>query len=150
MDETVAERIRNLRAWFTALQPQARPEASYKTIVIVCPNVKDEDAESQVHDLQRRLKREFLPHGVMIGQFYKDCATPGIWSDGFRPFQSPWPLLAIRNMVPPDSVFYLDEPEFLLPYLETFAEEIPARLRRLIVERVAAGRPANQSPRYSS
>ena len=123
--ERIVERY---RAWFAQLEPRLEPEAQFKTILMIFPDVAVADAPRLIDETQRALKPEFVASGLMIGQFHP--APPdecGLWNADFRPLYSPLPLLAIRHMVPSDLPFLTGDPVLLTAYLAQFDAAVPAR-----------------------
>ena len=131
--EEIVERVLAHRDRFLELEPIAGIDALGKTVLIVFPELTAEDGPL-LDRVQKLLKPEFTELGLMIGQFYEGCTEPGIWNRDFHPLQSPVPLLAIRAMVPSDFPFLVARSQFLEPYFERFAHEIPERIRRRIVD----------------
>lgn len=114
---------------FHRLPPAEGPDALLKAILILFPTVTDYNL---IDEAQRRLKREFLAMGLMIGQFYPGCEEPGIRNPQFRPLQSPLALLAIRHMVSSDFPFLAAKVEWVEEYLKRFAPSIPVAIRSII------------------
>jgi len=87
-----------------------------KALLVVFPDIP----ENQVNVLDlvhESIKSSFVEAGLMVGQFHPKCEVPGIHNPYFRPSQSPYPLLAIRNMEVHDIVFLCD-----WKHLDWFAE----------------------------
>lgn len=131
-----AEGISRLRVWHQALSAGLTPsDRELLTILVVLPDVDPTDS-TQLDELQRNAKDEFVADGLMIGQFHPTCDEPGLWNRDFRPLRSPIPLLAIRAMLVFDLPFLVDQPH-VDAYLKRFAQEIPTRIREQLVARVA-------------
>jgi hypothetical protein len=111
--------------------PQASRE--YLTFVIALPNF-DMTSSTKLDELQRQLKDEFVPQGLMIGQFHPQCPQPGLWNPQFRPLQSPIPLLALRRMVASDLPFLVGSCAHASSYLTNFAREIPPHTRNFMLQ----------------
>src|SRR5690349_10201082 len=62
----VADTVRRHRDWFLDLEPRSGPEAQYKTILILFPDV----APEQIDATQAALKPAFVDAGLMLGQFH--------------------------------------------------------------------------------
>ncbi|GAA0460197.1 DUF6875 domain-containing protein [Streptomyces sp. NPDC046215] len=58
-----------------------------------------------VVDVQQALKKEAVAAGKMVGEFFPGHPMPGIHNEGFRPLDSPHPVLAVRSMVITDILF---------------------------------------------
>jgi hypothetical protein len=117
---------------FHGLPPADGPGAALKSILILFPQVTD---YSIIEQAQYRLKEKSIPTGLMIGQFYPGCEEPGIRNPGFRPLQSPIPLLAIRHMVSSDFPFLAPKTQWVEEYLRKFAPSVPPSVRSTIAAR---------------
>jgi hypothetical protein len=144
------------REWFLALEPQAGPDAQYKTISILFPDMQERDAPAAagagacgnpvpalsaaprapapalIDQAQLLLKPAFVQQGLMIGQFHAESNEPGVWNPAFHPLRSPIPLLVMRPMVPHDILFLAMEEGFVRAYLERFARRVPRRLQSTV------------------
>jgi hypothetical protein len=80
------------------------------------------DASDAIEHVQKQLKPMFVENRLMVGQFFPDCAEPGLRNRDFRPLQTPVPLLAIRNMVLSDIAFLYGNERYVNAYLEKFEE----------------------------
>jgi len=129
--------IRGYRDWFVELEPTAWPSARFKAFIIVFPGVTPGGAPDVIDVVQRELKPEFVSRGLMLGEFHPDCPSPGVRNPGFRPLQSPIPLLVIRHMLPMDFLFLNGEARYVTAYLERFASEVPASLLPRLAEAAA-------------
>jgi hypothetical protein len=96
---------------------------------IIMP-VKIDQPDRAVLAVQKKWKPQFVERHMMLGQFFKDCEEPGLWSQSFRPLQTPVPLLAIRNMVPTDIAFLYHEESYVQTYLEKFGNRGKIALRQ--------------------
>ncbi|MGW7522069.1 DUF6875 domain-containing protein [Streptomyces sp. NPDC054783] len=106
IDEAIAAN----RTAFLAMEPTSGPGALDKAIVVILPDVAEEDAADVVDETHRRLKASFVASGLMIGKFHPRSAQGGLHNPAFRPLRSPVPLLAIRHMVDSDLPF-LNRPD---------------------------------------
>ncbi len=79
----------------------------FDSIVMIFPDVSQEEAHRVIDPSQRKLKPSFVQEGLMLGEFHPLCSTPGLRNDSFRPLRSPVPLLAIRRMVESDVDFLM-------------------------------------------
>jgi hypothetical protein len=75
---------------------------------------------SAIEYVQKQLKPRYVEHHLMIGQFFPDCAEPGLRNKAFRPLQTPIPLIAIRNMVPTDIAFLYGNEQYVTAYMKKF------------------------------
>ncbi|GAA3225382.1 DUF6875 domain-containing protein [Nonomuraea helvata] len=128
-DDTIAAYRGLFLDTLEAVSPEHR---ELLTFVVVLPDIDGTTLDA----MQRRLKKEYVAGGLMIGQFHPSCAEPGLWNADFRPLRSPIPLLAIRTMLAFDLPFLWEEEGHLNSYLERFAGGIPARIRSHLVGRV--------------
>lgn len=148
--EDVVEVVRAYRDWFLELEPREGKDVPYKTINITFPDISTEDAIELIEDTQTRLKPEYVPHGIMIGEFHPGPPRKaGLWNPDFRPLRSPVPLMSIRYMVPTDFAFLRDTLELMTAYLTRFADRLPgpmqadveATARRFGLEHLLLPRP---------
>jgi hypothetical protein len=116
IDRTIAK----YRDVFLSMEPVSGPGAMDKAIIVILPDVSDEDAPAMVDETHRRLKAQFVDAGLMIGKFHPLSEQGGLHNPGFRPLRSPIPMLAIRNMVDSD-----------LPFLNRVDDPIPDRVKFL-------------------
>jgi hypothetical protein len=131
----IAATVARYRDWFMALEPHDGPMAQYKTILILFPDILDEDLARLIDGPQAALKHSFVEQGLMIGQFHnRPPDSPGLWNPAFRPLVSDIPMLVIRNMVSSDLPFLTSAPEFLSAYQQRFGDRLTARQRQMITE----------------
>lgn len=127
--DQVRERVQAYRRWFQSMEPTTGEGAIFKTILIVFPEIRTEEAPSSVDVLQKELKIDFVRQGLMLGQFHRINRDAGLWNEEFQPLRSPVPLLAIRHMVAGDIGFLQEKKEYLEAYVEHFAGRIPKVLQ---------------------
>lgn len=127
--ESIERTVAEMATEFHRLPPTEGPDIVLKAILILFPTVTDYD---MIAEAQRRLKREFIAMGLMIGQFYPGCEEPGIRNPEFKPLRSPLALLAIRRMMSSDFPFLEAKVEWVEEYLKKFAPSIPATVRSAI------------------
>ncbi|HEX2092099.1 MAG TPA: hypothetical protein VHG28_06835 [Longimicrobiaceae bacterium] len=133
--EDVLAVIREYRDWFLEMDPREGKDVQYKTVNILFPDISTEDAIELIEATQTRLKPEYVPHGIMIGEFHPGPPKKaGLWNPDFRPLKSPVPLMSIRYMVPTDFAFLRDTREFMTAYLTRFADRLPVPMRSDIEE----------------
>ena len=131
----IEKAVMTFQDWFLELPPTESPDNIYKTILIVFPDIPNEQAPETIDRVQRKLKPAFVANGLMLGQFYTGCKETGIWNKNFHPFESPIPLLAIRHMVPADFPFLVgprSETGWLISYFAKFAADLPLAVRQQI------------------
>ena len=79
----------------------------FGSMVLIFPDVTNEEAPLVIDPSQRELKPSFVREGLMLGEFHAFSPTPGLRNRSFRPLRSPIPLLAIRHMVESDVDFLM-------------------------------------------
>ncbi len=79
----------------------------FGSMVLIFPEVSNEEAPQVIDPSQRELKPSFVREGLMLGEFHLFSRTPGLRNKSFRPLRSPIPLLAIRHMVESDVDFLM-------------------------------------------
>jgi Cys-tRNA(Pro) deacylase len=143
----VERTLMRYRDRFLALEPREGPEAAFKTILILFPDLRAEDVPELIEGTQESLKLFYVEKGLMIGEFhFGPPKKAGLWNPDFRPLQSPVPMLVIRNMVPTDFAFLRGERGLVQTYLSRFHHSVPAHLReevRAVAEKfgIPFGRP---------
>lgn len=98
------------------LVPYGLPDAELRTVV------------EQVHN---RVRPDFVQRGMMAGDFWPHHESHGLHSRAFRPFASPLPIFAIRNMIPGDLPFFSGShtpPQERLEYLGYYRKVFDGRL----------------------
>jgi hypothetical protein len=132
--------VSRLRDWHGRLSADlSGGDRELLALLVVLPHFDHEDS-TELDELQRKAKDEFVADGLMIGQFHPTCPAPGLWSKTFRPLRSPIPLLAVRQLLVFDLPF-LDSEAHLHQYLSRFADTIPARMRDQLVTRLTNNMP---------
>lgn len=121
--------VRRHRDWFLQMEPRELPLAQYKFIGIIFPDIPEPAYLELIEATQARLKSEYVPLGLMIGEFHPGPPRQaGLWNPDFRPLRSPLPLLGTRHMVPTDWPFLRDDHAYVAAYLARFTEELfPSR-----------------------
>jgi hypothetical protein len=103
----------------------------YRSLIMIFPDVSAEDAPFLIDGTQRKLKAEFVRHGLMLGEFHPLSNQPGLRNPEFRPLRSPVPLMAIRHMVESDIDFLNrsdDPPSQRLQFLTAYLNSIGSAL----------------------
>lgn len=125
----VADLLVRYRDWFAELEPRTGPEAQFKTVLVLFPDLPADRVHEVVDGAQQVLKALFVPAGLMVGEFHDGPPDkPGLWNPDFRPLHSPVPLLAIRHMVPTDFLFLQHTEAFVAVYLARFGSRVPGYL----------------------
>lgn len=116
---------------FLELEPTAKEEAIYKTIILIFPEITHEDAPRLIDVVQKQLKPLFVESGLMLGEFHNYNETPGLHNPNFRPLRSPVPLLAIRFMVESDLVFLqnAEDPRQRIKYLQAYLKQFGQKFK---------------------
>ncbi|MCB5178532.1 DUF6875 domain-containing protein [Streptomyces antimicrobicus] len=136
--EDLSSAVDSLRTRHAKLSAPLSPEdRELLTILLVLPGFDPTDS-TELDELQRKAKDEFVAEGLMIGQFHPLCEEPGLYNDSFRPLRSPVPLLAVRKLLVFDLPFLVGDDAHMDHYLQRFAPEIPTRIRDQLVSRVVA------------
>ncbi|MFF4189865.1 tryptophan 2,3-dioxygenase [Nonomuraea sp. NPDC001831] len=73
-------------------------------------------------EAHRRVKRNVVADGLMIGQFHPGCPEPAARNPGFAVSRAPRPLFAIRHMALHDILFLHADPATFAAYQERFAD----------------------------
>jgi len=97
--------IARLRDRFLAEEEAQGKINIFNSWVMIFLNIAEEEYADAIDTPQKRLKPSFVNQGLMLGEFYSTCLSPGIRNSSFRPLRSPLPLLAIRHMVESDIDF---------------------------------------------
>jgi hypothetical protein len=131
--------VREYRDWFLEMDPRDPKVAQYKSINILFPDIPQTAWSTVIEAAQDRLKPEFVPHGIMVGEFHPGPPDKeALRNPSFRPLRSPCPLLSIRHMVPTDFAFLKHRPDFMTAFLQVHGGSIdrlpgdqPAEVRRV-------------------
>lgn len=124
--DEVVEVIRLYRDWFLEMEPTDPKLAQYKSINVLFPDLPAEAWPHLIEEVQERLKAEYVPFGIMIGEFHPGPPDKeSLWNPEFRPLKSPIPLLSIRHMVPTDFAFLKGRPDFMESFLKLHGHRIP-------------------------
>lgn len=117
----------------------AMPDAYWKSLVIVFPNVVGDDVEI-VDRVQAALKPDCVPKGLMVGQFHPLSTEPGARNPEFPANRAPLPAIALRHMSHHDIVFLDRSEEMFREFDARFGEEYRTRddLDPFLVDRYEA------------
>ncbi len=140
LDQTrCRELLLGYRDLFMDLEPRLGPNAQYKTILILFPEIPLDEAPEIIDETQAQLSFEFTPMGLMIGEFHPGPPNkPGLWNPDFRPLRCPVPMLVIRHMVDTDLLFLKRDKKLLSNYLDLFADRVPKHLFSMCEEAVTS------------
>ncbi|MEU7765782.1 DUF6875 domain-containing protein [Nocardia sp. NPDC049190] len=131
--EHITAVVDDMNDLFPALPPQHKPEAKIKAFLAVFPDLTD---YANIDTVQNDQKTRFVDKGLMIGQFYPGCATPGLHNPDFHALDAPLPLLAIRYMAPTDFPFLNTRHEWIDTYLKIFAPSIPGFISNSLADKL--------------
>ena len=132
----VVELMNGYKSLFLDAEPTDGDDANYKVIVVVSPTcrliVRKASLTTSYSSLQfRRMSKD----GIVFGPFYEGNEGTAIYNASFRPFQSPVPLLFVRQGVISDWKFFLDNQDWLNYWAHRFGESavhaLAEELRRL-------------------
>jgi hypothetical protein len=91
--------------WLGRIRGAAEAEGKYESVLFLPVGAPDVVLVDCVTTVQRELRDRAVDRGCMAGEFYPGHPMPGIHSPGFRPLDSPRPILGIRTMVDTDILF---------------------------------------------
>lgn len=118
----------------------------FRAIVVVFPHLESAVAASIIASVQKELKLRFVADGLMIGEFYPGCVSPGLHSAEFQPLDTTFCSLAIRRMTISDFPFMTGDDRFMSSYLQRFGSEGQKRLDSLLLRQAGLPEPQNRSP----
>ena len=100
----------------------AMPDAYWKSLVIVFPNVVGDDVEV-VDRVQGALKPDCVPKGLMVGQFHPLSTEPAARNPQFPANRAPVAAIALRHMSYHDIVFLDRSEEMFREFDARFGDE---------------------------
>jgi hypothetical protein len=119
----VVELMNGYKSLFLEAQPTDVDGATYKVIVVVFTDLSADRAQALFDDVLDELAvPSYVADGIVFGPFYDGNAETAIYNAGFRPFQSPVPLLFVRQGVIGDWKFFLDNQALLNNWAHRFGE----------------------------
>ncbi|MGO4618276.1 DUF6875 domain-containing protein [Nocardia sp. 2YAB30] len=128
---------------FPALPPRDPPDSLYKAVLAVFPDLTEyADIDTVQHDQKTR----FVDKGLMLGQFYPGCTTPGLHNPAFPALDAPLPMLAVRHMAPTDFAFLKSRREWIDTYFKIFAPTIPGFITTAMSEKLVETSDAPEGP----
>ena len=132
----VVELMNGYKSLFLDAQPTGGDDADYKVIVVVFTDLSTDRAQGVFDDVVEHLAvPSYVEDGIVFGPFYEGNAGTAIYNVNFRPFQSPVPLLFVRQGVISDWKFFLDNQDWLNYWEHRFGESavhaLAEELRRL-------------------
>ena len=102
-----------------------------KCVLVIFTNL-DPTKFKYINEIQAERKIDFVEEGLMLGQFHPDCEEAGLWSEDFRPLQSPVPMLAVRHMAKTDIAFLIHNEKYLSAYRKKFGDAGEASISSFI------------------
>lgn len=130
-DSIFESQLLGLDACYSALDPSEGPDEEFKAAIIVFGR-QDADFCSMIDRVQRKLKLAYLTQGLMLGKFHQYLSSRGAHNPGFKPHNSPYPILAVRAMVEGDAgnlIWSTASNEHKIRYLEIYIEKLAFRGR---------------------
>ena len=132
----LVELMNGYKNLFLSAQPTGVDGADYKVIVVVFTELSTDRAQGVFDDVLEHLAvPSYVEDGIVFGPFYEGNAETAIYNADFRPFQSPVPLLFVRQGVISDWKFFLDNQDWLNYWAHRFGESavhaLAEELRRL-------------------
>jgi hypothetical protein len=105
--ERVTLSVRDALDGFPTLEPTQGKKTADKVILLIYPDIPPDQARKIIDVVQATEKPSFVAQGMMIGQFHPFSDEPGVYNAAFRPLRSPFPMIAIRKIVPEDHPFLI-------------------------------------------
>jgi hypothetical protein len=129
--QALVERGRWLREDMHRRGANMGPDRMYLVSIVVPYGLPEVELRSMVMQAHGELRLEFVHAGYVPGDFWPQHETVGLHSNTFRPFNSPIPMLGMRNMVPADLAFFTKQepsPERRMTYLRVYREVFDGQL----------------------
>lgn len=106
----VVELMDAYRRRFLETEPTGGADASYRVIVVVFPDLAAERAQTLLGGVLEQLALpSYAEDRISFGPFYEGNPGTALYNPSFRPFQSPVPLLFVRETVVSDWKFLVDD-----------------------------------------
>ncbi|MGA8165596.1 MAG: DUF6875 domain-containing protein [Waddliaceae bacterium] len=142
--EEAVEKMLPLIRLFLDLEPSSGANKLLKSLIIFFPDVRSDEAYDFIDVGHSILKRSFVDHGLMIGEFHSLSRQLGYHNKNFYPMVSPMPAFVIRHMSAHD-IKFLNIPEvsiedrrhFLESYLKFMGDTLSADHLKKVREIVA-------------
>jgi heptaprenyl diphosphate synthase len=113
----IFDAIRRCAATFVA---QCEANASHQALLLVFPRLRA-DSYHLLDDVQLEAKDLMVENGLMIGQFHPGCRTSAVHNPLWRGISvSPYPLVAMRNMVVHDILFLHEKKHWFMEYARRY------------------------------
>jgi len=132
----VVELMDGYKRLFQKTEPTEGDDADYKVIVVIFADLPAERAGPLFTGVLEQLSASsYADEGIIFGPFYEGNEGTALYNASFRPFQSPVPLIFVRQTVVSDWKFFVDDENRLGPWAhrfgETAARALAEELRRL-------------------
>ena len=132
----VVQLMNGYKTQFLHTPPMDGDGANNKVIVVVFTDLPADRARGLFGEvLQPLAVPSYVEDDVLFGLFYEGNADTAIYNARFRPFQSPVPLLFVRQGVLSDWKFFLDNEAWLTRWAHRYGEAavraLAEALRRL-------------------
>ncbi len=116
---------------FLRLEPTNGEAYLHKSILLIFPDIKDDDAPKVIDSIHKQLKPLFVDSGVMLGEFHNRTESPGLHNLNFRPLHSPVPMLVIRPMTEADLPFLENpgDPHLCIRYLQIYLQKFEGSIK---------------------
>ncbi|WP_051028056.1 DUF6875 domain-containing protein [Nocardia higoensis] len=131
--ERITAIVDDLYDLFPTLPPTTQPDATFKAVLAVFPDLTE---YTDLDVVQRDQKTRFVREGLMLGQFYPGCTMAGLRNPAFPALDAPLPMLAVRHMAATDFLFLDSRHEWLEAYLAIFAPAIPKFIATTMADRL--------------
>lgn len=110
----VVELVRDYHRLLLDAQPRESDDAIYKSLVLLFTDLPADRAKPFFDDvLQELAVPSYAEHGFVMGGFHEGNEGTAIYNPRFRPFTSPAPFLLVRQAVPSDWKFFLENESWL-------------------------------------
>jgi hypothetical protein len=136
--ECIETAVRGYAKLFHTLPPLTGDTALLKAVLLIFPDIEQPEL---IDRAQESLKPLFIREGLMIGEFHATNDTPGLHNRNFRPLRSPYPMLAIRQLVSTDLPFLVresDSVEVRIDFLTSYLERMEHRAKSKEFEQAKA------------
>ena len=131
----VIQLIEGYKRLLLAAQPVDGENASYKSIVVVFPDLPAAQAKDFFGGVLQQIGApSYANDGLVMGPFYEGNDGTAVYNPTFRPFTSPVPFLLMRRAVVSDWKLFLNNEDWLRlwahRYGEAAVEALADELRR--------------------
>jgi hypothetical protein len=132
----VVELMNSYKNLFLETPPVEVDGANHNVIVVVFTGLSTDRAPGLFDDVLEHLAvPSYVDDGIVFGPFYQGNTGTALYNASFHPFQSPVPLLFVRQGVIDDWKFFLDDQDWLTYWAHRFGESavhaLAEELRRL-------------------